>query len=154
MAKLPSYIKNKLADWVSNEDDKEGIEEENLDKETKSKKKKKEVQPKVIKISLPSFKKKEKSKNSQLKESKPKEFKRSQKEVESKSVPKTDVSKTNAKFNISLEDLKTISTALDYFKKFLLKKGQKNRAEEVEDIDERLYHFIMKMEEAKKSKDS
>lgn len=147
MAKIPSYIKNKLAEWVSNDDeDKEDDKEESLEDNSKSKKKKKEIQPKVIKISIPSFKKKNSSKTSIKKVIENKE------ETSEQIIPEKNTSKTNSKFNISLEDLKTISTALDYFKKFLIKKGQKTRAKEVEDIDERLYHFIMKMEEAKKQK--
>lgn len=50
------------------------------------------------------------------------------------------------KLNISLDDLKIISTALLQYKRTLAKKGENKRVEEVSLIDQKCYHLILGLE--------
>ncbi len=51
-----------------------------------------------------------------------------------------------SKLNISLEDLKIISTALLYYKRNLAKMGEMERASDVARIDEKFYQLISLLE--------
>lgn len=56
-----------------------------------------------------------------------------------------------AKLNLTLKDVKIISTSLIYFQKYLRSKGQNQKAEEVAQVDKNLFDFIQAMEIKKKS---
>lgn len=53
------------------------------------------------------------------------------------------------KVKVSLNDLKIISSALLHFKKVLLKKNDTARAQSVAEVDERIYHLILAIEQAR-----
>ncbi|MCS7027737.1 MAG: hypothetical protein NZ519_03135 [Bacteroidia bacterium] len=53
------------------------------------------------------------------------------------------------KLSVSIQDLKIISTALLHYRKELAKKGRFERADEVSEIDKRIYDLIMALEERK-----
>lgn len=53
---------------------------------------------------------------------------------------------TRGKVQISLHDLKIISSALLHFKRGLIKQKQEDRAREVADIDNRIYQLIVDLE--------
>jgi hypothetical protein len=54
--------------------------------------------------------------------------------------------KGKVKFNVSLRDLKVISTALMHYHKYLQAKGQTAQAEEVAEVDKKFYEFISSRE--------
>jgi hypothetical protein len=54
--------------------------------------------------------------------------------------------KEKVKFNVSLRDLKVISTALMHYHKYLQAKGQTAQAEEVAEVDKKFYEFISSRE--------
>ncbi len=56
---------------------------------------------------------------------------------------------TPEKVKVSLNDLKIISSALLHFKKVLLKKNDTARAQAVSEVDERIYHLILAIEQAR-----
>lgn len=51
-----------------------------------------------------------------------------------------------SKLNITLDDLKTVSTALIHYRRTLKKKGEEQRAEGVARIDEQFYQLISELE--------
>ena len=51
-----------------------------------------------------------------------------------------------SKLNISLDDLKTISTALLHYRRNLAKLGEMEKAESVAGIDKKFYELILEME--------
>lgn len=53
---------------------------------------------------------------------------------------------TRAKFKVSVNDLKIISSALLYYKKFLIKKKDFEKAETVGRVDDRIYQLILSLE--------
>jgi hypothetical protein len=59
-------------------------------------------------------------------------------------MPELDspIEKEKVKFNVSLRDLKVISTALMHYHKYLQSKGQTAQAEEVAEVDKKFYEFI------------
>lgn len=62
---------------------------------------------------------------------------------------KSDIQKS--KLNISLDDLKTISTALLHYRRSLSKMGEKDRAEKVAGIDKQFYDIILQLEAQEKT---
>ena len=56
------------------------------------------------------------------------------------------------KLNISVQDLKTISTALLYFKRHLKKIGEQEKAEGIAEIDQRFFDLITFLEEHQQEK--
>jgi len=56
---------------------------------------------------------------------------------------------TRGKVQISLHDLKIISSALLHFKRSLIKQKHEERAREVADIDNRIYQLIVNLEREK-----
>lgn len=53
---------------------------------------------------------------------------------------------TRAKFKVSVNDLKVISSALLYYKKFLVKRKDFEKAEVVTEVDDRIYRLILSLE--------
>ena len=51
-----------------------------------------------------------------------------------------------ARFRVSLNDLKVISSALLHFKKYLLAKKDMERAEKVAEVDAQIYNLILRLE--------
>jgi hypothetical protein len=51
------------------------------------------------------------------------------------------------KLRVSLQDLKIISSALLHLKKLLLKKEETSRANEVAELDQRIYELIQELEQ-------
>lgn len=51
-----------------------------------------------------------------------------------------------AKFKVSVNDLKVISSALLYYKKFLMKRKDFEKAEVVTEVDDRIYRLILSLE--------
>ncbi|MCU0443960.1 MAG: hypothetical protein MUE85_03520 [Microscillaceae bacterium] len=58
-----------------------------------------------------------------------------------------------AKLRVSLQDLKIISSALLHLKKTLLKKAETTRADEVAQLDQRIYELIQELEQEQMLKD-
>lgn len=56
------------------------------------------------------------------------------------------------KLQVTIEDLKVISTALLHFRRQLRRKGETEKAKEVGEIDSRFYELITYMEENAKGK--
>ncbi len=54
---------------------------------------------------------------------------------------------TRARFRVSVNDLKVISSALLYYKKFLLKRKDFDKAEAVAQVDERIYQLILSLDQ-------
>jgi len=54
-----------------------------------------------------------------------------------------------AKFKVSVNDLKIISSALLHYKKFLLKRKDFSKAETVGEVDDRIYQLILDLERDK-----
>ena len=54
-----------------------------------------------------------------------------------------------AKFRVSVNDLKIISSALLHYKKFLMKRKDYEKAETVGEVDERIYQLILNLEKTK-----
>jgi hypothetical protein len=67
---------------------------------------------------------------------------------------KTPVTPHKSKLNMSLDDLKTVSTALLYYRRNLNKKGEAERAEGVARIDEQFYNLIIELENQYKNLNS
>ncbi|MCU0447287.1 MAG: hypothetical protein MUE85_20520 [Microscillaceae bacterium] len=63
--------------------------------------------------------------------------------------PELPLEKEKTRFNVSLRDLKVISTALMYYHKYLQSKGQTAQAEEVAEVDRKFYEFISAREPKK-----
>ncbi|NJL15221.1 MAG: hypothetical protein HC913_20910 [Microscillaceae bacterium] len=55
-------------------------------------------------------------------------------------------STSRSKLNVSLDDLKIISTALLHYKRSLARMGEQQKAEGVNVIDQKFYHLITQME--------
>ncbi|NJO00280.1 MAG: hypothetical protein HC880_00185 [Bacteroidia bacterium] len=53
---------------------------------------------------------------------------------------------SRARFKVSVNDLKVISSALLYYKKFLIKKKDFDKAEVVAEVDDRIYRLILALE--------
>lgn len=53
---------------------------------------------------------------------------------------------SRSKLNVSLDDLKIISTALLHYKRSLARLGEQQKAEGVNVIDQKFYHLITQME--------
>lgn len=53
---------------------------------------------------------------------------------------------SRARFQVSVNDLKVISSALLHFKKFLVKRKDLDRAEVVGEVDNRIYQLIIDLE--------
>lgn len=58
----------------------------------------------------------------------------------------TNKAEAPSKLNISLSDLKTISTALLHYRRSLAKMGETERAQGVSEIDKRFYDMILSLE--------
>lgn len=54
-----------------------------------------------------------------------------------------------AKFRVSTNDLKVISSALLYYKKFLMQRKDFAKAEAVAEVDDRIYQLILELEKNK-----
>ncbi len=63
--------------------------------------------------------------------------------------PESSEESDRAKFKVSVNDLKIISSALLYYKKFLLKRKDYSKAETVAIVDDRIYQLILELEKQK-----
>ncbi|WP_299456392.1 hypothetical protein [uncultured Microscilla sp.] len=66
--------------------------------------------------------------------------------VNNRAASKTPASGKNNKLSVSKDDVKIISAALIHYKKFLARKKQLDKAEEVGDVDKKFMAFIQALE--------
>jgi hypothetical protein len=66
-------------------------------------------------------------------------------------MPRENSLAHKSKLNISLDDLKTVSTALIHYRRTLKKKGEDIRAEGVARIDEQFFQLISELENRQSS---
>lgn len=62
------------------------------------------------------------------------------------SLSASEDGQARARFKVSVNDLKVISSALLYYKKFLIKKKDFDKAEVVAEVDDRIYRLILALE--------
>lgn len=69
-------------------------------------------------------------------------FKISHKNLESS----MDDADNQAKFKLSAQDLKVVSSALLHYKRFLMQRNEIEKSKKVAELDNRLYQFIVDLE--------
>lgn len=67
-------------------------------------------------------------------------------ETEEEETLNEEAKPLNSKLNITLKDLKTISTALLHYRRSLNKMGESLRAEQVAEIDKKFYQILQQLE--------